>query len=367
MALTVGFDTAPLVLNRAGEFRYASRLLAALRARPGVDVRVLGPTSRVPRGPAQRVALQAAVQGGWYPGVLPWRARRAAVDVMHHPRHLVPPTPGQRAPAVVTVHDVLVLRAPELFSPVIRANFRLLTPRLLRRAAKIATGSEFSRREIAELLGVDRERIAVTPYGVDERFRPAPMEAAALRDRFGIDRPYVLCVGTLEPRKNLLGALRAFGRLARDTDEFALVVAGGRGWGNEAFEAARRAAGDRLVLTGYVSDADLVGLLSAARCFLYPSLFEGFGFPPLEAMACGTPVVTADRASLPEVVGDAAALVDPEDEEAIAAALRAVLEDPGEADRMRRAGLDRASLYTWEACAAATIDVYRDVLASRTG
>jgi len=358
VALRVAFDTTPLLLNRAGEARYARRLLAALRARDDVAVRAVSPGSRAPRSLAQRVLLQSAVQAVYYPIAQPQQLRRLAPDLVHLPRHLVPPQPRGRAPHVVTIHDVLPLRAPQLFPAVVRANFRLLTPRLARGAARIVTGSHYTRGEIAELLDVPLEGIAVTPYGVDERFRPAPLEPDHLRARFGIDRPYVACVGTLEPRKNLATAVRAFAAL--DDDGVCLVVVGARGWdGGEVAAQARQTRG-RVVLTGHVSDEELVGVLSGARCFLYPSLFEGFGLPPLEAMACGTPVVTSDRASLPEVVGDAALRVDPQDEEALAAALRRVLHEPGLAERLTEAGLRRARAYTWARCAEQTVSVYRE-------
>jgi len=197
----------------------------------------------------------------------------------------------------------------------------------------------------------------VTPYGVDGRFRPAPQVA----ERLGIDRPFVACLGTLEPRKNLVAAVRAFAKLG--DPHTALVVIGASGWDGGEVEAAARAAPGRVILTGYVSDAELVGLLGAARCFLYPSLLEGFGFPPLEAMACGTPVVASDRASLPEVVGDAALLVDPEDVDALAGAVRRALADDALAADLRERGLRRASLYSWAACAQATVSAYRDLTA----
>jgi glycosyltransferase involved in cell wall biosynthesis len=355
LAMRVGYDAAALVLNRAGEFRYASALLGALHARGDLDLHELWPGRRVPSSLPARIALQAAVQGLWYPVAVPRAARRERLDLVHHPRYAVSPEPGLRVPVVVTMHDVLVLSAPELFSPAIRANFRALAGPLARRAAVVLTGSKASARDIAEHLRVPEERIVVTPYGVEPRFRPDPASPELLA-RLGIDRPYVACVGTLEPRKNLVTALRAFARVSGDV---ALVVVGGRGWRNEAFEEELRAVRGNVVLTGFLSDEELVGVLAAARCFLYPSLHEGFGFPPLEAMACGTPVVTSATSSLPEVVGDAGLLVDPRDTDAVAAAVERVLGDDALHAALRRSGLDRAASYTWERCAAATVDAYR--------
>jgi alpha-1,3-rhamnosyl/mannosyltransferase len=356
----VGFDAAALVLNRAGEFRYASALRRALHARDDVDLVDLWPGRRVPSAPHQRIALQAAVQGLWYPLAVPRAARRAKLDVVHHPRYAVSPEPGLRAPVVVTMHDVLVLSAPELFSAPIRANFRALAGPLARRAELVLTGSDASARDIAEHLRVPEDRIRVTPYGVEARFRPVAPDPAGLRARFGIDRPYVACVGTLEPRKNLATVLRAFARVAeRHGPDVALVVVGGRGWRNAEFEAELARVRGEVVLTGFVSDEELVALLAGARCFAYPSLHEGFGFPPLEAMACGTPVVTSDRSSLPEVAGNAGLLVDPTDPEAVAAAIGRLLTDDELHANLRAAGLERAASYTWERCAGQTADAYR--------
>jgi glycosyltransferase involved in cell wall biosynthesis len=358
-SVRVGFDAAALVLNRAGEYRYASALRGALRDREDVELHELWPGRRVPRTLPARIALQAVVQGAWYPFVVPRAARRAGLDVLHHPRYAVSPEPGLRVPVVITMHDVLVLSAPELFSAPIRANFRALAGPLARRAAVVLTGSQASARDIAEHLRVPGERIVVTPYGVEPRFRPAPA-APELLARLGIDGPYVACVGTLEPRKNLVTALRAFARVSeRHGADVALVVVGGRGWRNEAFEEELRRVQGRVILTGFLSDEDLVGVLAGARCFLYPSLHEGYGFPPLEAMACGTPVVTSATSSLPEVIGDAGLLVDPRDPEAVAGAVERLLTDDALHASLRHKGLARASSYTWDRCAAATVAAYR--------
>jgi alpha-1,3-rhamnosyl/mannosyltransferase len=348
-----------MYLNRAGEARYAHDLLAALRGAPDLDVRVLALTRRLPRTGLQRIALQAAVQGVLQPWRVPRWARSEQVDVLHFTRPLVAPVPGLRTPTVVTVHDVLALRAPQYFSRVIRMNFRATGVPTIRSASAVITGSEYSRGEIVELMGVAPDRVSVVPLGLDARFRPAPLEPETLAERFGITRPYVLCVGTLEVRKNLAGALRAFARLGDAGRDHQLVVAGGRGWMNADFAALLEPMRDRVVVTGYVDDDDLVGLMSSASCFLYASFIEGFGLPPLEAMACGAPVVSSRGGSLEEVCGDAALLVDPHDTEAMAAALDRVLGDRALAGELRRRGLARAGGYTWARCAAGTARVYR--------
>jgi len=284
------------------------------------------------------------------------------VDLVHHPRHLVPPGIGRGTPSVVTVHDVLPLSHPEYFSTLIRVRYRPLARAAVRAADLVLTGSRHSAGQLTELLDVDPGCVVVTPYGVEGRFRPVGRDAGWLAERFGVRSRYVLCVGTLEPRKNLVGALRAFGRLAGSVEDCVLVVAGGRGWRNEEFERELARESGRVVLTGFVSDEELVRLYSGAELFLFPSLAEGFGFPVLEAMACGAPVVSSDRTSLPELVGDAGVLVDPGDEAAVAAACERVLGDEAFAAGLRERGLERAARYSWDTCAAATVAAYRATL-----
>lgn len=358
--MKVGYDMAPLSLNWAGERRYAASLLRALHATAGVEVAELTLSRREPGGMAQRVAYQAAAEALYYPLLLGRRARRAGAELVHHPRHLVPPELHLPGPSLVTVHDVLPLAEPEHYSKLILWRYRLLARSAVRSAALVLTGSAYSAGEISERLGVERSRIRVTPYGVEERFRPVPVD----RERLGVPGPYVLCVGTMEPRKNLAGAVRAFELVQRDFPEHSLVLIGGRGWMGDELERLLSTTDVRLVRPGYVSDPDLVQLYSGADCFLFPSLSEGFGFPVLEAMACGAPVISSDGASLPEVVGDAGILTEPQPE-ALAAALRELLSSSDRRAELSRRGRERAGGFTWDACAAATVAAYRDALASR--
>jgi glycosyltransferase involved in cell wall biosynthesis len=350
----VGFDIAPLSLNRAGERRYALALLRALRAGGEVELRELTLLRRAPRGILQRVVYQAAAEAVYYPFLLGPRARRAGVDLVHHPRHLVPPELGLPGPSIVTVHDVLPLSEPEHYSQLILRRYRVLARSAAGRARLVLTGSRHSAGEIARRLDVDPERIRVTPYGVEERFRPVtPPERG----------PYVLCVGTMEPRKNLIAALRAFERAGADFPEHSLVLVGGKGWKNQALERALADSPARVERPGHVSEDELVRLYSGADCFLFPSLAEGFGFPVLEAMACGAPVIASDRASLPELVGDAGVLVDPADADALAGALAEVLSSADRRADLRRRGLERSRRFRWEECARLTVAAYREALA----
>jgi glycosyltransferase involved in cell wall biosynthesis len=360
--MRVGFDTAPLSLNQAGERRYAGALLDALRAGGQVEVEELTLARREPGGMAQRVAYQAAAEAVYYPLLIGRKAKRSQVDLVHHPRHLVPRELGRAVPSVVTVHDVLPLSEPEHFSNLIRWRYGPLARAAVKGAALVLTGSEHSAAEIAKRLEVERERIRVTPYGVEGRFSPAEPDPERLERELGVPSPYVLTVGTVEPRKNLAGALRVFERVQGEFPQHSLVLAGGRGWKGGPFEQAAAATSARVVRPGYVSDDQLARLYSGADCFLYPSFGEGFGFPVLEAMACGTAVVASDRGSLPELVVDNGMLLDPLDEEGLADALAALLDSPERCAELGRRGRVRAASFSWARCARLTVDAYAEAL-----
>jgi alpha-1,3-rhamnosyl/mannosyltransferase len=211
------------------------------------------------------------------------------------------------------------------------------------------------------MLGISADKVVAAPLGVTGNFRPVQRNGDWLRDRFGIEGRFVLCVGTLEPRKNMVMALRAFERVAMREPDCELLVVGPAGWRNAAFERLLERTGASVHLTGFVSDDDLVALYSATDCFVYPSLAEGFGLPVAEALACGAPVVTSDRTSLPEVAGDAALLVDPENEEAVTDGILRVLTSPQLRRDLRQRALERARLFSWERCAEITAGAYAEV------
>jgi glycosyltransferase involved in cell wall biosynthesis len=341
-ALRLAFDMTPALVSPAGVGRYAHGISGALESRPDVGL--------------ER-------EGLYYPLLLGRGARRAQAQLVHCPAPYGPRTGG--LPLVLSAHDVLPLSHPELFTRTMTAHMRHVSVRHLRRADRVLCGSKHVRGELADLVGVEPDRIAVTPYGVDERFRPVERDQGWLRERLGVEGRYLLCVGTLEPRKNLALAVRAFARVAREEEDCSLVIVGAPGWRNEAFERELEGAAERVVVAGRVGEDELVRLYGGAACLLFPSLGEGIGFPVIEAMACGTPVVTSDRTSLPELTGDAGLLVDPTDPDAIAQALLTLLRDPELAATLRARGLARSSSHTWQACADATIPVYRAALAGR--
>ncbi len=321
--MRVALDVSPLRQTRAGAARYLNGLLRA--GLPGVE---LHPVAF--GGPGRVTAVVRDTF--WYLGVLPYVARGA--DVLHCPTYRGPVR--SRTPVVVNVHDLAVFRHPETFNSWTRTYSRALVPKVARAARRVITGSEFAKRELVELLRLPAERIRVIPHAVDKVFSPDGPVA---------EGEYVLAVGTLEPRKNLPRLAESVQRLGLE-----LRVVGARGWGRVELPGSVR-------LLGEVADEELAALYRGALCLAYPSLYEGFGIPVLEALACGCPVVTSAGGACEEVAGGAAVLVDPLDVDAIAAGIE-------RADgSLRAAGLERAAQFSWTASAAATADVYREAAA----
>lgn len=295
------------------------------------------------------------------PLALPFELRRRQVDLLHV-QFTAPPFAS--CPVVATIHDLSFEHLPETFNRRSRVQLRLTVRRTARRARVVIVPSRFTRDDITKHYKIPAERVVVTPLAAAERFRPETDEAGLrrVRERYDLAGDYLLAVGSIQPRKNLVRLIRAYARLVADAPEKtpALVIAGKRAW--LSAETMRAAAatnlGDRLRFTGYVPDDDLPALYSGALCFVYPSYFEGFGIPPLEAMRCGTPVITGDRTSLPEVVGDAGLTVDPFDETAVAAAMRRVLDDPALRGRMRARGFEQAACFSWRETARRTLAAY---------
>jgi glycosyltransferase involved in cell wall biosynthesis len=259
------------------------------------------------------------------------------------------------------VHDLAFLRYPEILTAQSRRYYGQVRD-VVAEVERVIVDSHCTAADVRELLGVPAERVRVihlapTPLGPP----PPPAGVAAARARYGLEGPFLLYVGTLEPRKNLRTLLRAFAHLAGEQSA-CLALAGPRGWLDEAIVAEAGRQAGRVRLLGPVPAADLIALYATATAFVFPSLYEGFGLPPLEAMAAGTPVVAARASCLPEVLGDAALFAPPEDEQALAEALRAVLQDADLRADLRERGLARAAQFSWERTAAETLAVYREVL-----
>jgi glycosyltransferase involved in cell wall biosynthesis len=322
--LRVGIDVSPLELTGAGTARYLRHLIDAVGREPGVEL-------RRHRFPGSSRAAKVARDTTWYLGALPVAAHKD--DVLHVPGHRGPLL--SPAPLVVTIHDLAVLRHPETFNRWTRTYSRIFLPRLARSAARVIAVSEFTALEAAELLGVAKGRVRVIPHGVEAPFEPHGPAAGG---------DYVLAVGTLEPRKNLPRVVLAAERAGVD-----LRVIGAAGWGEVGVQSA-----------GFVPDAELARLYRGASCLVYPSLYEGFGLPVLEAMACGTPVVTSTGSGPAELADGAAVLVDPLDVEAISVGIEEAMR---RREELRAAGIERARGFSWEAAARATVEVYREAAA----
>jgi alpha-1,3-rhamnosyl/mannosyltransferase len=285
-------------------------------------------------------------------------------DVFHATNNIFPYR-VRAARRVLTIHDLTLLLFPEWHPAERLARMVPALEPAVTRASHIITPSRSTRDDVLKLLPVDPERVSVIPEGVAPIFTPRPAaEVAARLAPLGLRAGgYLLFMGTIEPRKNLLRLLRAIELTPATIGP--LVLAGGHGWNNAAIRATadRLARGGRVRSLGYVPDELRPILLSGARAFVYPSLYEGFGLPPLEAMACGTPVLTSNVSSLPEVVGDAALFVSPDDVDGLAAALARLWDDETLRADLRARGLAQARRFSWERTARSTLDVYRAVLA----
>ncbi len=375
--LRVVLDAGPAVHQRAGLARYTERLASALwqNYRHVVDLNLFYNSHSRRQLPAAIASVPAHTlrlhQHAWRLGALACQLLRAPVverrlpanGVYHATEHLLP---WMARPAVMTVHDLIFERFPQHHTLANRAFLRVAMPLFVRRADAIIAVSQHSKGDLLDLYATPSQKVYVVDEGIDEHFRQADEDAIRrARERHSIRRPYLLMVGTLEPRKNHTLAFEALARLKAEGWPHCLVVVGGRGW---LFETVQRQVealdltGD-IIFAGAVPDADLPALYSGADCFLMPSLYEGFGIPVLEAMACGAPVVSSKASSLPYVAGDAALFIEPLTAQALAAAVRQVLSNPDLAAAMRANGGRQSSHFCWKRAARETVDVYRAAVA----
>ena len=308
-----------------------------------------------PKGAAARLL--------WEQTALPLLVRRSRLDVLHslhYTRPLMLP-----CASVVTFCDMTFFLYPELHTHTKRFLFPLFMRTSARRANALIAISENTRRDAIRLLGIPPEKIFTTPLGISKKFHPVsdPNLLCQLRRKYGLPETFILYVGTLEPRKNLPFLLKSYKNLVDAGNPTALVIVGRLGWMYDAFFKLVNTLElkEKIILPGYVPAEDLPGLYTLARVFVYPSLYEGFGFPPLEAMACGTPVITTTVSAMPEHVGDAALLIPPHDEEALTRALQTLLCDRSQHQALSVKGPRQAAFFSWARTARQTLAVYEHI------
>jgi glycosyltransferase involved in cell wall biosynthesis len=369
--IRVGIDSHGAEADGEGNATYSRNLISALYAEEGDHSFALfaaDPAHPFYRGlpPRPRSRAVRVRQGAGILRVALTLARAAArerVDCLHV--QYAGPL-GSWRPLVVTVHDLGFLHLPASFPAALRLALRVLVPRSIARASRVITSSDFVRRDIEARYGVAAGKVAVIPLGVVASFRPRPPEeTAGVLARYGLVPGFLFALGRLNRRKNLERLLLAYGRLREaGVSDAPLVIGGKPDYGvDEVLRRARLSPDSRAVrFMGLIPDADLPHFYGGAACFVYPSLFEGFGLPLIEAMACGTPVVSSDRSAMPEVVDGAGLLVDPENVDAIADAIARVLSDADLARDLGRRGLERSRRYSWSETAGRTLAVYREAV-----
>jgi glycosyltransferase involved in cell wall biosynthesis len=362
--------------RRAGVSNYVEALLSHLGlidkqnrytiyTTRGLDRRALALPPNFAVRPSRLPTINPRVRIPWEQLLAPLLLRLGHADVFHGVLNVAPLLCP--VPSVITIHDLAFLSFPQTFRRLNRAYLTWATRVSARRASRILAVSEATKREIVRLLGVPPERIVVTYDACEERFAPPdPVALEAFRRRAGLPERFILFVSTLEPRKNVPTLLEAYARIAGSTDA-PLIIGGGKGWLYDAIFAKAHALGlgERVRFVGFIAGEDLPLWYAAATVFTLPSLYEGFGMPLLEAMACGTPVVTTTSSSLPEVVGDAGLMVPPTDAEALGAALLRLLNDAELRAELRERGFRQARRFSWSVTAERTLAAYQDAAAER--
>ena len=370
--MRIAIDAIPLAAAKTGVGHYTDALAEGLAlAHPDHKYDLVSPfefdfdyNGDKPKNLNRQFIPVRSIFRKWWLIGLPSLLRIYRVDVFHGTNYCVPVFAP--CPTVVTIHDLSLFTQSHTHEAANVKRGKRRMPIMARVASRIIAPSEWTKREVVERLRVSSEKIRVIHEAAREVMKPLPphLYQGAL-DKYRIRPPYLLYVGTIEPRKNLLTLIRAYDELLRTTAlRPQLVLAGGRGWlCDEVFKQVEDLKlQDQVHFTGYVEDADLPALYSAAAAFVYPSLYEGFGLPPLEAMACGAPVITSDVSSLPEVVGKAGLTHAPTDGRALTEAMAKLLGDEATREHFKRAGLKQSSNFSWERAARETQSVYNELL-----
>ena len=371
--MRIGIDVTPLAGQRTGVGRYTHYLLQHLAAHADADTLHGLSTGTVKLDARDRQLLTEhkhlplptrVMYALWNATRLPRAdALLGGVDVYHATNYFLPPLASARS--VVTIHDLAFLRNPEWGSPKIIKTFSQGVQRFAQQASAVAACSEATKKDIVELLEIDADKVSVIYEAADETFTSVDRDAARddLARLYGIAAPILLFVGTIEPRKNIEGLLRAFAQVHKEIPH-QLVLVGKHGWGPATVPemADRLGIRERVLPIGFVSHEELIKFYSASNAFVFPSFYEGFGLPVLEAMRCGAPVITSNVSSLPEVAGDAAEYVDPADVNELAQAIQRVALDPTLRASMRERGVAQVKRFSWAQCAQQTHDLYRSLL-----
>lgn len=301
---------------------------------------------------------------GWEQTFLPLLVKRHRIDLLHSPHYTIPLV--KFCPTVVTFHDMIFFLHPEMHLYYKRLFFRSIIPLSARIADAIVAASENTRSDIIKLMGVSGQKVHTIPYGISPIFHPVtdPEELCRARAKYELPEKYFIYVGNFEPRKNIPGLIRAFARLRPKDINCWLVLAGTRGWQDSAIFSTLEELNlaDRVLLPGFISQADLPAIYSSSIALVYPSRYEGFGLPVLEAMACGAPVITSNISSMPEIVGDAGILIDPTDEDELADAMHRVSSNNGLRAQLAGTGINRAKSFSWDRAARETLSVYSNIL-----
>lgn len=354
LTMRFGLDGIPLHGTMTGVGHYTFELARALAAiAPEHEFELVSPSSA--NGLRRR---------SWWSVGLPLYCRRASLALFHGTNFELPY--WSTCPTVLTIHDLSLLLYPETHEKRLVLRARLKLPRTAQRANAIITPSEMVKREVCEHLGVSAEKVFAIPEASRRGFyRVSVAESRAVCERLGVGDEFVLFVGTVEPRKNLLTLVRAFKQVLRDTSQrLQLVIAGKSGWlsGDLMAYLNQGRIRERVLFTGHLEDDELRVLYSACRVFVYPSLYEGFGLPLLEAMSCGAPVITSNIPSVVETVGEVARLVSPNDVDELALAISDLVSNSNEREERSAAGIAHAKKFSWEQTAAATLAVYDRIL-----
>ena len=387
--MRIGIDYTAATHQQAGIGRYTRGLVVALAQQNTEDEFVLLVTGgRSDRAGPQTQQLESVLPGSFRIRRAPlservwtilWHRMRlplpvdlftGPVDIFHSPDYVLPPL--RQGKTVVTIHDLSFLRYPEGAEPKLRRYLSSAVPRAVSRADLVLGDSENTRNDIIELLGVPPGKVEVLHPGVDEIFRVVEDERVLteVSSLHGLDFPFILTVGTVEPRKNLILLLDAYAALRKASDvPHKLVIAGGKGWLYEGvFRRVEELSLDEdVIFLGFVADQNLPALYSLADVFVFPSLYEGFGLPPLEAMACGTPVITSRTSSLPEVVDEAGLMVPANDPDMLAETIGRVLNDPGLGEDLAKRGVSQARKFTWQATGEKLLAIYQRLLEEGAG